>query len=94
MIRFLRHPLVQLIVFAACMTTGAMAQSDTSSITGTVTDASNAVVANAKITIHSNATGNDRSINTNESGNYTITNLPSGTYTIRFEATGFHLLID
>ena len=62
---------------------------DTSSLSGTVTDASGALLPNAKITIHSDATNADRSITSNESGSFTLTNLASGNYSVRVEVTGF-----
>ena len=65
------------------------AQSDSSSISGTVTDSSGAVLPNASITVHNNETRSDRSAKTNESGSYTITNLPPGDYNVRVENTGF-----
>jgi hypothetical protein len=65
------------------------AQSDSSSISGTVTDASGAVLPNANITVHNNATRSDRSATTNESGSYTLTNLPPGDYNVRAEIAGF-----
>src|ERR1700709_832722 len=86
------HPFALLAVsvaFAFLLITSAPAQSDTSSLSGTVTDPSSSVLANAKITVHNNATSSDRSITTNENGSYTLTNLPSGNYTIRVEANGF-----
>lgn len=66
-----------------------LAQSDSSSISGTVTDASGALVPNARITVHNKATGSDRSIVSNENGNFTLTNLASGDYSIRAEVAGF-----
>jgi len=66
-----------------------LAQSDTSSLSGTITDASGALLPNAKITVHNNATSAERSLTSNESGNFTFTNLPSGNYSIRAELTGF-----
>ncbi|WP_263356515.1 TonB-dependent receptor [Acidicapsa ligni] len=65
------------------------AQSDTSSVSGTITDSSGAVIANAKVTIRNDATGAERSTTLNGSGAYTITNLAPGSYTIRAEAEGF-----
>ena len=67
----------------------AMAQSDTSSLSGTISDPSGAVVPNAKISVHNNATGSDQQITTNESGNFTLTNIQTGTYTVRIEGAGF-----
>src|SRR5580658_2476708 len=67
----------------------ALAQNVTSSVSGTVTDISGAVVPKAKITLRNNSTGQQLSILTNGSGAYTITNIQPGTYTIQAEAQGF-----
>jgi hypothetical protein len=67
--------------------------------TGTVTDATGAVIQGAKITITLNGvTGEPRVVQTNGDGNYTATNLPAGTYTIlvtnpNFEAFSDHNVI-
>ena len=61
----------------------ALAQNVTSSVSGTVTDISGAVVPKAKITLRNNSTGQQLSILTNGSGAYTITNIQPGTYTIQ-----------
>ena len=67
----------------------ATAQTDTSSLSGTVSDPSGAVVANAKITAHNDATRTDRDAVTDAAGNFTITNLIPGSYSVRVEAAGF-----
>jgi hypothetical protein len=80
------------IFFAVCLfaiVTPILAQSDSSSLSGTVFDASDAVLPNARITIHNVATGSDRSIVSNENGNFTLTNLPPGDYSVRVELQGF-----
>jgi hypothetical protein len=66
-----------------------LAQTDTSSLNGTISDSSGAVVVNAKVTAHNDATSADRDTTSNENGNYTITNLAPGSYTVRVEAPGF-----
>jgi hypothetical protein len=71
----------------------ALAQSDTSSISGTVTDPSGAVVPNAKITAKNDATGQVRNVTSNSVGAYTITNVPSGSYTVSVEAQGFQTAV-
>src|SRR5450756_1986663 len=79
------------LFFAVCLFaigSSAMAQ-DTSSLSGSVLDVSGAVVANAKIAVHNNATGSDRQITTNESGNFTLSNMQPGNYTVKVESTGF-----
>ncbi|MES2393883.1 MAG: carboxypeptidase regulatory-like domain-containing protein [Acidobacteriota bacterium] len=65
-----------------------MAQ-DASSLNGTVTDPSGAVVPNAKVTVHNIATREDREATTNESGNFTVANVRSGDYSVRVAVPGF-----
>src|SRR5882757_9621699 len=64
------------------------AQSDLGSISGFVKDPSGATVADAKVLVH-NQTGIQRETTTNESGFYTVTNLPPGLYTVSVQAPGF-----
>ena len=68
--------------------TPAFPQSDLGTISGFVKDPSGASVPNAKITVQ-NKSGLQRQAVTNESGHYTITNVPAGFYTILAEAPGF-----
>src|ERR1700728_4677031 len=60
-----------------------------SSITGTVTDATGAVVPDAKITVTNDATGVASHSVSSSSGTYTITDLIPGTYTVTVELAGF-----
>jgi len=64
-------------------------QAVSGSILGTITDASGAVVPNAKITITETNTSVSRVATTNESGNYSAVNLPPGTYSVSAEMKGF-----
>jgi outer membrane receptor protein involved in Fe transport len=59
------------------------------SISGNVTDATGAVVPQAKITITDSGKGVTYNTNTNESGNYTQGHLIIGIYEVRVEAPGF-----
>lgn len=68
-------------------------QADTSSASGTVTDSSGALVPNAKVVIHNEATGADRTATTNAGGTYTVPNLAPGSYTVRVEASGFQTAV-
>src|SRR6516225_4638031 len=65
------------------------AQSDLGSISGFVKDPSGSVIPGAQVTVKNEVTGTERSTNTNESGYYTVTNIPAGLYTIAAEAKGF-----
>ncbi|HKZ00991.1 MAG TPA: carboxypeptidase-like regulatory domain-containing protein, partial [Pyrinomonadaceae bacterium] len=65
------------------------AQSIFASIVGTVTDASAAVVPNAKVTATNVNTNEKREFQTNQFGNYEINNLFPGVYSVEVEAPGF-----
>jgi hypothetical protein len=56
---------------------------------GTLNDTSGAVVTGAKVTATEVGTGISHDTQTNNSGNYTISNLPPGNYSLRVEAGGF-----
>jgi hypothetical protein len=73
--------------------TRTLAQSDTSSISGTITDPSGAVVPNARVTVKNDATGQARNVNSNSVGAYTLTNVPTGNYTVTVEAQGFQTAV-
>ena len=66
-----------------------LAQNITSSISGTVTDSSGAVLPNAKITVHNEATGQEQTAVSDGRGAYTVTNLQPGSYTVSAAAAGF-----
>jgi len=65
------------------------AQAVSGSLVGTVTDASGGAVSNAKVTITETNTNISRTTQTNESGNYTFSQLTPGTYAVVAEQTGF-----
>src|SRR5262245_30095660 len=67
----------------------ASAQSIFGEIRGTVTDTSGGVVAGATVTATNKATGEVRSVITDEVGNYSLVNLPAGTYDVAVENSGF-----
>lgn len=69
-------------------TISAMAQS-TGTITGTVSDPSNAAIPDAKVTVTNVGTGQSRSVQTNESGVFLFPNLPVGSYTMEIAKAGF-----
>src|SRR5215468_6961 len=71
------------------LATGALAQSDRGRITGSVNDPNGAVVARAEVIVRNVATGTEYKAVTTETGNYTISSLPAGSYELRVEAPGF-----
>ena len=67
----------------------AFAQSDSGSISGFAKDSSGAVVPKAKVVVSNENTGEEHPVNTNDSGYYTVPNLPAGMYGMTAEAPGF-----
>jgi len=61
----------------------------TATLQGTVTDQKGSVVPGAKITARNQATGIERTSQTDSDGNYQIAALPVGVYSIEVEAQGF-----
>src|SRR5271154_3492281 len=62
---------------------------NSANVTGTVTDPSGGVVANASVTIHNPVSGLERSTTTDASGNFTFANVPFNPYHLSVSATGF-----
>jgi hypothetical protein len=67
---------------------GATAQTTTSTIEGTVTDASGAVITGAEVTVRGDTLAAERRATTDARGVYRLTALPAGTYTVVITATG------
>src|SRR6202158_5908456 len=80
--------LVLLGILLMAMSSTAVAQT-TASIKGTVTDASGAAVAGAKLTVKSQALGIERITQTNSSGDYEVPALPPAIYTVGVQMQGF-----
>jgi len=70
-------------------TLAAFAQGDRGTITGTVTDPTGAVVPNANIQVTNTDTAATYKVATTNTGNYTLANLPVGTYELTVDSSGF-----
>jgi hypothetical protein len=81
--------IVALLTFAARTTLPVMAQVQAGTIAGTVTDPSGAVIQKATVTVTNKNTGASRVIQTEESGVFSASSLPPGSYEVRIEASGF-----
>ncbi|HNY41556.1 MAG TPA: carboxypeptidase-like regulatory domain-containing protein, partial [Bryobacteraceae bacterium] len=79
------HLLAFTVLFASC----ALAQLTRGYISGTLTDASGAVVAGAAVKIVNAGTNIERSLNTNEVGVYRFAAVEPGNYTVEFAKSGF-----
>src|SRR5438094_9106060 len=67
----------------------AAAQVQNGQFTGTVTDPSGAAIADAKVTVINQGTNLSVAATTNQSGGYTVRELPVGSYKLTTEAKGF-----
>src|SRR5262249_48323771 len=77
------------LVFVCLGVVPSSAQVSTSAITGTVTDSSGAVVANAKVEAKNEDTGVGFEQNSTGTGNYSFPSLTPGPYTITVTLQGF-----
>ncbi|MBZ5582432.1 MAG: carboxypeptidase-like regulatory domain-containing protein, partial [Acidobacteriia bacterium] len=66
-----------------------IAQTDRGAITGTVADASGAIVPGAKIIVENSETQLHLETITTATGNYAVAALPAGTYALTVEQPGF-----
>lgn len=74
-----------LLVFAANLT----AQTFRGGIQGTVTDPTGAAIAGAQVTVTNLDTRFSRTVVSDSQGNYTVTELPLGSYSVTVSQTGF-----
>ena len=81
------QPLCVAALLGVC-TLGAWGQS-TASLSGTVTDPSGAVIPNARVAVHSLATGVVRIVDTDSAGLYVVPSLQPGDYKVEVTAPGF-----
>ncbi len=77
------------LALAFCLSPMAQAQQTLGGITGTVTDASGAVITGATVTLVGDDTKLSRTQTTNSNGAYSFVNLPIGNYTLTFSQQGF-----
>ena len=86
---WMRLSLWFLLWFVLLCSAALFAQTFRGTILGTVTDAQGAVVSDAKVTVHNDNTGLDRSTTTSADGSYSIPELPIGTYAVTVSQSGF-----
>src|SRR6202158_1622960 len=78
-----------MLTLALLLSTPVYAQVAGATLSGTVRDASSAVIANAKVSIKNTATGVPRDVTTDSAGLYSAPNLLPGIYEVTIVATGF-----
>ena len=77
-----------IILFAFGLQT-ALAQVVGGTLSGTITDATGAAVANAAVLVHNDETGSERHLQTSPDGRYNAPAIQVGRYTITVDAEGF-----
>ncbi len=96
-VRPYRRPRVEVFVhrfFLLAVLAAASALAQTSgSINGTVTDASQAIVPDAQLTLTNAGTGESREVRSSREGYFTIVDLSPGSYNLRVTAPGFKSLV-
>ncbi len=81
-----RISLVAALILSA---SAAFGQTASATVTGTITDAQGAVVANAPVTLKNVETGTVYTGSSSDTGNYTVPQLPVGDYTLTVTVAGF-----
>jgi hypothetical protein len=88
----MRRSLIRLLAIASFIITSsflAFGQGTTATLSGTVSEATGAVLSGATVVVKNTATGAEFKANTGSSGTYSIPSLGAGTYTVTIEAQGF-----
>jgi len=90
MIRKFSRPFAPLLfcLFASVFS-GALHAQTSGSVSGTVTDATGAVVPTATVEIHNPVSGYDRTATTDTSGSFSFANVPFNPYHLMISLTGF-----
>ena len=82
------------LLFTLLTGVAAHAQVSGATVSGTVTDPSGGVVANATVSATNTATASTRDVTSDSAGLYSIPNLAPGVYDIKVAATGFATSVD
>jgi hypothetical protein len=81
--------ILKIAALAFIISLGAFAQTDRGTITGTVSDPAGAVVANAAVEAKNTESGVTYQAGTSATGNYTLAQMPVGTYEVSATSAGF-----
>ena len=80
---------VQLIALFFCFGCATVFGQSSATLQGTVSDPKGAVMPKAKVLVHNQATGLERTTETDSEGNYQVAALPVGVYRVEVQAAGF-----
>jgi hypothetical protein len=84
--------IIRIVVLIGGLSSLALAQTGTSVITGTITDASGGAIPGVDVTLTNQETGARQQTLTNDTGSYRFASLPPGTYRIEAGLPGFERL--
>src|ERR1041385_6670308 len=88
--RFRRENVKKLLLIAIFVLSSSLfAQSNRGTVTGTVSDSTGALIPGVEVVLTNTETGAKSDTVTTGTGNYTLLQLPVGTYTLTVEKTGF-----
>jgi hypothetical protein len=90
--RFMWSSIIAVICLCIAAISG-RAQTAAASVSGTVTDTSNAVVQGARISLRNTDTDVEQASMTGSSGTYSIVNIAPGNYTIEVKKSGFNAAV-
>jgi len=79
-------------LFVSCLLPATARAQSTGSITGTVTDASGAVIPGATVEVTEQQTGVSRTVTADGSGSYAVPSLQPGTYSVKASETGMQVV--
>ncbi|MDR3793812.1 MAG: TonB-dependent receptor [Terracidiphilus sp.] len=81
------------VVLFLVTATAAVAQFDSATVLGTVTDQSGAVVTHSQVKLHNSATGLEQSTVSGDQGQFQFANVPVGSYKLEITAQGFQTVV-
>jgi hypothetical protein len=76
-------------IFSLTLTVSVHSQVTGATLSGSVTDASGAIIPGAEVSVKNNGTGISKKVTVDSAGFYTVPNLPAGVYEVRVTAAGF-----
>ena len=80
---------IALVVTVLGLSITMFGQAETGRIIGVVSDPTGAIITQAKVTVKNTGTNLTREATTSSAGEYTITNVPAGSYVVTVSAPGF-----
>ncbi|HEX5081443.1 MAG TPA: carboxypeptidase-like regulatory domain-containing protein, partial [Blastocatellia bacterium] len=86
--KYTSYPLLMSLALS-CLLAGASAQGLTGQISGSLADAQGGAVSGARVEVINEETAQTRSVTAGSDGNFVVTQLLPGTYTLVVSANGF-----